>query len=255
MINTKHQIEDCLLEISHWMNKNKLKLNQDKTELLLIHSKFRKEPTFAPLNCGTEIITPSKSAKNIVVTFDSNISLSTHIGLICKPAFFHLRNIARIQKYLFFKTTATLIHAFITSKVDYRNSILYGLPNCELRRLQRVLNAAARLLTGTRNYDHLGTVLVNLHWLLIGKRVMFKVILLTFKALLDAAPNYIMNSLQVCKPSTNLRSSNPSLLTSRSNQLKTYGYCSFTLTVPRLWNVLPQDTRKERKKKRLLFTN
>ena len=58
MINTKHQIEDCLLEISHWMNKNKLKLNQDKTELLLIHSKFRKEPAFAPLNFGTEIITP-----------------------------------------------------------------------------------------------------------------------------------------------------------------------------------------------------
>ena len=75
--------------------------------------------------------------------------------------------------------------------MDYCNSILYGLPNYELRRLQRVLNAAARLLTGTRKYGHLDTVLVNPHWLLIGKRVMFKVILLTLKALLDAAPNYI----------------------------------------------------------------
>ena len=132
MIDTKHQIEDCLSEISHWMNKNKLKLNQDKTELLLIQSKFRKEPTFAPLSFGTEIITPSKSAKDISVTFDSTMSLSTHTGLICKSAFFHQRNIARIRKCLSFKTTAILIHAFVTSKVDYCNSIYmdYQIMNC-----------------------------------------------------------------------------------------------------------------------------
>ena len=83
MIDIKRQIEDRLLEISHWMNKNKLKLNQDKTELLLIHSKFRKEPAIAPLSFGTDIISPSKSAKSIGAAFDSNMFLSTYIGLIC----------------------------------------------------------------------------------------------------------------------------------------------------------------------------
>ena len=65
MINTKHQNEDSLLEILDWMNKSKLKLNQDNMELLLIHSTFRKDPAFAPLSFGTEIIALSKSAKNI----------------------------------------------------------------------------------------------------------------------------------------------------------------------------------------------
>ena len=73
IINTKQHIEDCLLESSHWKNKNKLKLNQDKTELLLIRSKFAKEPTFAPLIFGTETITPSKSENNVGATFDSTM--------------------------------------------------------------------------------------------------------------------------------------------------------------------------------------
>lgn len=128
MINTKHQNEDFLLEILDWMNKSKLKLNQDNMELLLIHSTFRKDPAFAPLSFGTEIIALSKSAKNIGVTIGSTMSFSIRIGLICKSSFVHQRNIARIPKYVPFKTIATLIRDFVTPKIDYCNSVLYGYP-------------------------------------------------------------------------------------------------------------------------------
>jgi len=97
-------------------------------DLLLIHSTFRKDPAFAPLSFGTEIIALSKSAKNIGVTIGSTMSFSIRIGLICKSSFVHDRNIARIPKYVPFKTIATLIHDFVTPKIDYCNSVLYGYP-------------------------------------------------------------------------------------------------------------------------------
>jgi len=80
MSNTKHQIEDCLLDLANWMSQNTFKLNQDKTELLIFHSKFRRQPTFPSLNVGTDVITPSDSAKNIGVIFDRTMSMSSHIN-------------------------------------------------------------------------------------------------------------------------------------------------------------------------------
>jgi len=170
--------------------------------------------------------------------------MSSHISSICKSAFFHLRNIARIRKYLSFKTTEILIHSFVSSKVDSNNSLLYGLPKYEIQKLQRILNAAARLLTYTRKYDHITPVLSELHWLPVEKRIMFKILLLTFKALHGLAPTYINDLLQLYVPSRPLRSSNAFLLKSRKYNLKTYGYRAFSVAAPQLWNVLPLDTRK-----------
>ena len=73
--------------------------------------------------------------------------MSTHISKLCGVAFYHLHNIKRIRKYLSRESTEMLVHAFITSRVDYCNSLLYGLPNYQLNKLQRVLNASARLVS------------------------------------------------------------------------------------------------------------
>ena len=88
-----------------------------------------------------------------------------------------------------------MIHAFITSRLDYCNSLLYGLANTGLAKLQRVQNAAARLVTSTRKYDHITPILCELHWLPVKFRIHFKIFLLTFKALHGMTPDYIRDLL------------------------------------------------------------
>ena len=81
--------------------------------------------------------------------------MNKHITKICKSCFFHLRKIARIKDCLSTSDIQTLVHAFITSKLDNCNSLLYGLPKFRIDRLQNVQNCAARLATGSKKYDHI----------------------------------------------------------------------------------------------------
>ena len=90
-----------------------------------------------------------------------------------------------------FHTTEQLVHAFVTVKLNNNNALLYGLPKEPTGKLQRVLNTAARLLTGSYKYDHITLVLMRLHWLPIEQRIVYKIILLTFKARNGLAPQYI----------------------------------------------------------------
>jgi len=92
------------------MTSNKLKLNKDKTEFLLLSSKHDPQITLTVLHFGNEIIKPSSQARNIGILFDSNLTMIPHINNICRSSFYHLRNIARILKFISIKTTETLIH-------------------------------------------------------------------------------------------------------------------------------------------------
>ena len=102
---------------------NRLKLNKEKTELLVFHSRHRSPPAFASLKIGSEMILPSHSARNVGVIFDNTMTMVPHINSTCKSAFYHLRNIARIRKFISLKTAETLVHAFVNSKLDHCNSL------------------------------------------------------------------------------------------------------------------------------------
>ena len=162
-----------------------------------------------------------------------------HNNSICKSSFYHLRNIARIRKYISIKTSEILVHAFITSKLDHCNSLLFGLPKNLLNKLQAVQNAAARLITLTRKHDHITPILIDLHWLPVADRIKFKILLLTFKALNGLAPIYIKELVTKYQPPRSLRSSSQSLLVSQPYHLKSYGHRSFSVAAPELWNSLP----------------
>ena len=166
------------------------------------------------------------------------------VNSICKSAFFHLRNISRIQKYQSRTATERLIHAFVTFKLDSYNSLLYGLPKYCIQKLQSVLNAAARLLTYTFKYDHITPVLAELHWLPAEKRIIFKIgLLLTYKALHSQAPTYISELLVPYKPARTLRSSSALLLKQHKYNLKNYGYRQFQVSAPCLRNSLPKSIK------------
>ena len=239
----KSCVEACLVDIMNWMSENKLKLNTDKTELLILSSKFRAEPIFPVLTVRSDIITPTPHARNIGVTFDKFLTMSIHINDICKSAFYHLRNIARVRRYLSIHTTEQLIHAFVTIKLDNANALLYGLPKDQIGKLQRVLNSAARLLTGSHRYNHITPILIELHWLPVEQRIIYKIILLTFKALNGLAPQYIAEMISHYEPSRCLRSSKANLLNEPRFNVNSYGGRAFYTSSPRLWNKLPVSIR------------
>ncbi len=95
----------------------------------------------------------------------SKLSFESHVSSICKTAFLHLKNISKLRPMLSMSNAETLIHLFMTSRLDYCNALLGGSSACLINKLQLVQNAAARVLTRTRKYDHISPVLSTLHWL------------------------------------------------------------------------------------------
>jgi hypothetical protein len=158
-------MEACVSDIYSWMSSNKLKLNADKTELLIIGSKFRPGPEIPFVNIGTESIKAWKEARNSGVLFDDTMNFEKQVAAICKSSFYHLRNISRIRKHLSVESTNILIHAFITGRLDNCNSLLYGLPWYFIHRLQLVQNCTARVVMRRSKYDHITPILIELHWL------------------------------------------------------------------------------------------
>ena len=121
---------------------------------------------------------------NLGVTFDECCNMEEHVKNICKTSYYHLRNISKIRKYLTEETTEILVHAFVSSKLDYCNSLLYGLPKHNMMSsLQSVQNTVARIVTLTKKFDHITPVLIQLHWLPVHFRILFKVLLLVYEAL------------------------------------------------------------------------
>jgi hypothetical protein len=235
----------CIVETKRWMTANKLKLNENKTEALIVYaSSTRLKPMKIPLRVGEETVPLASTARNLGVILDSHLSLDDHVRSICKRAFFHLHRISRIRKYLTHSAVRQLVHAFVTSQLDYGNSLLAGLPEFRLDRLQRVQNAAARMITGSRKFDPITPHLVTLHWLPVRQRIEFKIAMLTFRSLDGSAPRYLSDLINLYHPTRTLRSSNSLDLIVPKTRLKTYGDRSFEKMAPLVWNSLPQSVRR-----------
>jgi len=186
------------------------------------------------VNIVNERIPFSDKATSLGVVLDKHMSFDHHIKHLCKLLVCHFRNLFRIRKYL--NKESAVVHAFITSKLDYCNSLFYGLPNYQLRKLQLLQNMAARFVTGARKFDHISPLLVKLHLLPISYRVVFKLLLLVFKVLNGLGPRYLVELLQYQNLSRTLRSNSLGLLLQQKSNTKTYGDRAFSICAPRLWN-------------------
>ena len=155
-------------------------------------------------------------------------------------------NLGKVRKCLSRRITEKLIHAFASSRLDYGNSLLYGINSCLLNKLQCVKNSAARLLTGTKKYENISPILAKLHWLPVSSRVEYKILLLTFRALNNIGPQYIRDLLNIYTPPRNLRSIDKHVLVVPNLKMKTAGDRAFPCIAPRLWNGLPEDIKSSR---------
>ncbi|KAI5606342.1 hypothetical protein C0J50_10100, partial [Silurus asotus] len=156
---------------------------------------------------------------------------------------FYLKNIAEIRKMMSLQDAEKLVHAFLTSRLDYCNALLSGWSSKCKYKLQLVQNAAARVLTRSRKYDHITPVLFSLHWLLIKSRIDYKTLLLTYKALNGLAPQYLSELLYQYDPPLLLRSKSAGYLLVPQIMKTTAGGRSFSYEAPQLWNSLPTSVQ------------
>ena len=163
VVSARTRVEVCLRELNQWMLLNNLRLNNDKTELLVLHAKHRPKPPLDSITVGDATVEPTSSARNIGAVFDDTMSFEEHVNELCRTAFYHIRNISRIRPCLSIDSTKTLVHALVTSRLDHCNSLLYGLPDYLIQRLQYVMNAAAKVITCKRKFDHVTPLLIELH--------------------------------------------------------------------------------------------
>lgn len=252
-------ITNCLLAINKWMNNNFLKLNEDKTEILIIGPKTKRETVIKNLGGLASWVKPEVTSLGVII--DSELNFNAHINKVTKTSFFHLRNITKVRPFIRQEDAEKLIHAFITSRLDYCNALFTGLPKKTTERLQLIQNCAARLITKTRRREHITPILATLHWLPVTFRIDFKILLLAYKALNGQGPSYITNSLTNYVPTRTLRSSTAGLLGTTRNSQKKIGDAAFVNYAPKLWNALPKNIREadsldifKRQLKTYLFT-
>ena len=241
---TISKIEACLVDIKKWMAAHFLCLNDNKTELLVIGKKhLLKDLPDISLKIGNDKIAPSSIARNIGAVFDNTLSMSDHISAISRGAWFHLNQISKIRSYLDESSTKTLIHSFVSSRLDSFNSLLHGVPKYELAKLQRIQNAAARLITGLKKHDHVTPTLIHLHWLPIEARIDFKILVLVFKCLNGLAPKYLSDLITPRNTNRSLRNSGVISLVVPVRKNVTLGQRAFSYAGPFMWNILPDECK------------
>ena len=236
------RLEKCIVDIKQWSADNDLKLNDDKTEVLHITSRFRGQSPALHVQICDSLIAPVTNARNLGVIVQNDLQMNIFVNNICRSASYALYRIGQIRTFLDRKSTETLVHAFITCRLDQCNSLLYGLPDSLLSKLQRKQNSAARLVTLTRKREHISPILYELHWLPIKHRIIYKINLLTYKCIHGTAPIYLQELIHHYVPSRNLRSSSQSRLTSTVPSTQ-YGHRSFSVAAAEQWNNLPLNVK------------
>lgn len=241
-IHALANIQECIVDIKLWMLKNKLKLNDEKTEFMVIGYRTQTaKVSVDSIAIGQSVIKAKKDLRNLGVTFDSQMTMDSHISKVCQIGFFHLRNIYSIRKYLNKSSIEALVHGFVSSRIDYCNSLLIGVSDYRLMKLQRLQNSAARVIMKVHKYDRITPILRSLHWLPVEKRIIFKVLVLTFKCIHKSAPLYLQDLVTVRAVTRSLRSNSTEgiLLSVPRTKNVTHGDRAFSVYGPRTWNSLP----------------
>ena len=173
--DAQRKIDECVNDIRRWLDDNHLFLNEAKTEAILFRSSVVHSPSPLPSNyvCGSRSISLSPTVRNIGVLLDSRLDMSAQVSNVCRAAYSNLFRIANIRTSLTTAACKTLGHSLVTSRLDYGNAVLYGIPDRLLHRLEMVQRSAARVVLRIRRGDRrsMTAALEQLQWLPVRYRI------------------------------------------------------------------------------------
>jgi hypothetical protein len=230
------------------MASNRLRLNPSKTEIIWLGTRRRlqhcpKDPQYI----SGAWITPSTEVRDLGVTIDNGISMAAHVNKVVGVCYYHIRQLRLIRKSLDVNATHALVRALVHSRLDFCNSILAGLPDYLLRKLQSVLRSSARLILRIPNHGSVTDLMRNeLHWLNFPQRITYKLAVLGFKCQQGDAPGYLTRRFQAVSTlsgRSQLRSASSGQIVIPLTKTKTIGIRGFYFSGPSTWNSLPVRLR------------
>ena len=238
----RRQVQRAFTIVTKFMLDNSLQLNPNKTQFLPIS---RSTESFEPLDLGDgTIISPSSHVKNLGVVFDSKFCFQNHASEIRRSGFFHLRRVKALGSIIPSDCLEKLIHAYVTSRIDFCNILLHDHNQYLVNRFQTLHNACAKTITGARKYDSAKVQLATLHWLPVKQRSQYKALIYCHKIAHsdEDFPDYFSGVFKKRKRRST-RLGGALLDSDYCPKLRTVGYRSFDGYAPHLWNSLPQSLR------------
>ena len=225
-----------------------LKLNDSKTELMLVTSKRTKHLHNLPttITIGNAQIPFKQSVRNLGLTLDCNLTMNAHVSNIVRTCYFELHHLASIHRFLTSTATATLVSAFLLSRIDYCISLLFSSTNDVTSHLQRIQNYAARVIMRLPKSSNMTTHLKAHHWLLVKVRSTYKIACLCYHCHSSTAPSYVSDMLQQTPSHTrNTCSSSYTmpLLNRPAHSKATLVDRSFSFASSSVWNSIANDVR------------
>ena len=236
-------IEELTAIVRDWFQSNGLMLNPDKSEAVLIGTRQRLSTVDLPsISIAGTTIDLSDNLKSLGVTIDGDLTFDRHVRNLCKTSYFNIRALRQIRSSLTRDTANTVASAIVSTRLDYCNSLLGGITNENISRLQRVQNSLARIVSGSRRIDHITPILRDLHWLPIKSRIEYKIGCLTFRAKVTQQPSYLAALLVPHQPARALRSSELNRLSVPfvSSKIETR---AFSVAGPTVFNSLPETVK------------
>ena len=243
-----HSIQSCISDVNAWASANMLKLNDNKTKLMLVTSKRTKHLHNLPASftIGNVQIPFKQYVKKFGFTLDCHLTMNAHVSNIARTCYFELRRLAYIRRFLTSTATATLVSAFDLSRIDYCNSLLFGPTHDVTSHLQQIQSFAARVILRLPKSSTITTHIKSLHWLPVKVRSTYKIACLCYHGHNSTAPSYVADMLHLKLLHTrNTRSSSYTmpLLNRPAHSKATLGDRSFSFASSSVWNSIPNFSK------------
>ena len=240
-----HSMQSCISDVKAWATANMLKLNDSKTELMLVTSKRTKHLHSLPtsITIGNAQISFKESVKFLVFTLDCHLTMNAHVSNIALTCYFELRRLASIRGFLTSTATATIVSVFVLSRIDYCNSLLFGSSHDVTSHLQRILNYAARVILRLPMSSSITIHLKSLHWLPVKVRSTYKIACLCYHYHSSTAPSYVTGMLHRKPKHTPSSSYTMPLVNRPAHSKATLGDQSFSFASSSVVNSIPNVVR------------
>ncbi|KAJ1217126.1 hypothetical protein NDU88_004721 [Pleurodeles waltl] len=231
-------------DVAEWMKNSRLKLNSDKTEVLILGpSPSAWDDSWWPPALGTAP-KPTDHARNLGFILDSSLSMTRQVNAVSSSCFHTLRMLRKIFRWIPIETRKKVTQALVTSRLDYGNTLYAGTTAKLQKRLQQIQNASARLILDIPRLSHISSHLRNLHWLPVNKRITFRLLTHAHKSLHNLGPKYLNDRLTFHTPARQLRSANLALAAiPRIRRANARGR-SFSYLAAKTWDSLPIHLRR-----------
>ena len=240
-----HSMQSCFGDVEAWTTVNMLKLNDNKTELMLVTSKRTKHLHSLPTSItnGNAQIPFKKSVKNLGFTLDCHRTMNLHVFNIARTCYFELRRLASFRRFLTSTATVTLVSAFDLSRIDYCNSLLFGSTHDVTSHLQRIQNYAGRVILRLPTSSSITIHIKSLQWLPVKVKSTYKIACLCYHCHSSTAPSYVTGMLHRKPLHTRSSSYTMPLINRPAHSKAALGDRSFNFASSSVWNSLPNYVR------------